>query len=98
PPHPPLCPYTTLFRSAVYERLRILHAAFRDRYAERKAARSVLDFADLELEALALLEADPALRTAQHARFRHVLVDEFQDTNPLQDRKSTRLNSVTVRS
>jgi ATP-dependent exoDNAse (exonuclease V) beta subunit len=70
----------------LYERLRTLHAAFRDRYAELKAARSVLDFADLELEALALLEGDPAVRAAHHARYRHVMVDEFQDTNPLQVR------------
>jgi ATP-dependent exoDNAse (exonuclease V) beta subunit len=70
----------------LYERLRTLHAAFRDRYAELKATRSVLDFADLELEALALLEGDPAIRAAHRARYRHVMVDEFQDTNPLQVR------------
>jgi ATP-dependent helicase/nuclease subunit A len=69
-----------------YERLRTLHAAFRDRYADLKSARSVLDFADLELEALALLEGDPAVRAAHRARYRHVMVDEFQDTNPLQVR------------
>src|SRR5205085_1944950 len=55
----------------VYDRLRALHAAFRDRYAERKEARSLLDFADLELEALALLEGDPALRAAHRTRFPH---------------------------
>jgi ATP-dependent exoDNAse (exonuclease V) beta subunit len=70
----------------LYERLRSLLVAFRDRYAELKAARSVLDFADLELEALGLLEDDPVVRDAHRARYRHVMVDEFQDTNPLQVR------------
>jgi ATP-dependent exoDNAse (exonuclease V) beta subunit len=70
----------------LYERLRVLHAAFRDRYAELKSARSVLDFADLELQALALLEGDASVRAAHHARYRHIMVDEFQDTNPLQVR------------
>jgi ATP-dependent exoDNAse (exonuclease V) beta subunit len=54
-------------------------------YERLKAERSALDFDDLELRTQALLEADPAVREEYAGRFRHVMVDEFQDTNPLQD-------------
>ena len=59
-------------------------ARSRGRYAELKAARSGLDFEDLELRADALLAADTSLRERYAERFVHVMVDEFQDTNPLQ--------------
>jgi ATP-dependent helicase/nuclease subunit A len=57
---------------------------FHDRYEELKTARSGLDFADLELRALELLEASPAVREAWQGRFEHVMVDEFQDTSRVQ--------------
>jgi DNA helicase-2/ATP-dependent DNA helicase PcrA len=40
-----------------------------------------LDFDDLLLRAVALLETKPAVREAYRERFRYVLVDEYQDTN-----------------
>ncbi|MEN9879696.1 MAG: helicase, partial [Pseudomonadota bacterium] len=43
-----------------------------------------VDFAELLLRAYELLQQDQALRTHYQQRFRHILVDEFQDTNPLQ--------------
>ena len=43
-----------------------------------------LDFAELLLSALDLLRAHDDLRQHYAARFRHILIDEFQDTNPLQ--------------
>ena len=43
-----------------------------------------VDFAELLLRAYELLQQDEALRTHYQQRFRHILVDEFQDTNPLQ--------------
>src|SRR4051794_12741236 len=55
------------------------------RYARLKGDRSALDFDDLELLARDLLKAHPALRAGVRARFTHVMVDEFQDTNPLQN-------------
>src|SRR4051812_30645834 len=55
------------------------------RYARLKGDRSALDFDDLELLARDLLQAHPALRAGVRARFTHVMVDEFQDTNPLQN-------------
>jgi DNA helicase-2/ATP-dependent DNA helicase PcrA len=46
----------------------------------------VVDFAELLLRSYELLGNHPALREHYRARFRHVLVDEFQDTNRLQYR------------
>ena len=40
-----------------------------------------LDFGDLVLQAFALLRNKPHVRARFAARYRHVLVDEFQDTN-----------------
>ncbi|MDF1566194.1 MAG: ATP-dependent helicase [Deltaproteobacteria bacterium] len=54
------------------------------RYAERKAALNVMDFDDLLLNWKLLLAERPAILAAQGGRFRHVLVDEYQDTNRLQ--------------
>jgi ATP-dependent exoDNAse (exonuclease V) beta subunit len=54
------------------------------RYEELKGRRSSLDFADLELRALELLRSSDAVRQRWHGRFRHLMVDEFQDTNRVQ--------------
>jgi len=54
-------------------------------YEALKADRSALDFDDLELRAHALLAADDAIRAEYSERFAHVMVDEFQDVNPLQN-------------
>ena len=44
----------------------------------------VVDFAELLLRAYEVLQANEALRTHYQSRFRHILIDEFQDTNNLQ--------------
>ena len=44
----------------------------------------VVDFAELLLRCHELLANNEALRAHYQARFRHILVDEFQDTNRLQ--------------
>ncbi len=44
----------------------------------------VVDFAELLLRSYELLAANAALRAHYQARFSHILVDEFQDTNKLQ--------------
>jgi len=63
------------------------------RYAELYAAydeqcqrEGVVDFAELLLRSFELLQRNEPLREHYRARFRHVLVDEFQDTNRLQYR------------
>ncbi len=53
-------------------------------YQRKKAERGVLDFDDLLLRTRALLATDEATRLALASRFEHVLVDEFQDTDPTQ--------------
>ncbi|MBI3480670.1 MAG: UvrD-helicase domain-containing protein [Nitrosomonadales bacterium] len=44
----------------------------------------VVDFSELLLRCYELLSRNQALREHYQERFRHILVDEFQDTNPLQ--------------
>jgi len=53
-------------------------------YEEELQACNALDFDDLVLRTVHLLEQVPEVRQKYARRFRHVLVDEFQDTNPLQ--------------
>jgi len=64
--------------------LQELLTLFAERYAQAKAHESALDFEDLQLEARDLLRSQPELREREQARFRSILVDEFQDTNRLQ--------------
>lgn len=63
----------------------LLHE-FAHAYQRELAARALLDFADLERRALALLEGDSEVRNRWRAELREVLVDEAQDLNPLQHR------------
>ena len=56
------------------------------RYEKVCATASVVDFGELLLRTQELLEARPELREQYQRRFRHVLVDEFQDTNTIQYR------------
>jgi len=53
-------------------------------YAERKREQNVVDFDDLLVLWHRLLAEDAAAREAWGGRFRHILVDEYQDTNRLQ--------------
>ncbi len=56
-------------------------------YAEYDAQcqrEGVVDFSELLLRSYELLSRNAAIREHYQARFRHILVDEFQDTNPLQ--------------
>jgi len=53
-------------------------------YARRLAASNGLDFDDLIMRTVELLQAFPAVAEHYRRRFRHVLVDEYQDTNHAQ--------------
>lgn len=57
---------------------------FSHAYEDAKRANELLDFDDLELEALQLLREDDDVRLRLTDRFERILVDEFQDTNPRQ--------------
>ena len=54
------------------------------RYQERLTAYQAVDFDDLILLPLALLDRDEEARLTWQQRFRHILVDEVQDTNAVQ--------------
>ncbi|MFZ9668427.1 MAG: UvrD-helicase domain-containing protein, partial [Solirubrobacterales bacterium] len=53
-------------------------------YARLKDERSALDFEDLQIKALGLLEGNEAISAEYGSRFVEIMVDEFQDTNRLQ--------------
>jgi DNA helicase-2/ATP-dependent DNA helicase PcrA len=53
-------------------------------YEEQCQREGVVDFAELMLRTYELLRDNDPLREHYQRRFRHVLVDEFQDTNRLQ--------------
>jgi ATP-dependent helicase/nuclease subunit A len=57
---------------------------FLDAYEKEKARRGVLDFEDLLLRARDLLRDNRGVRDDFKRAFDHVLLDEFQDTDPLQ--------------
>ena len=75
--------------------IRAANAEAYDAYTERRVAlyaeydaqcqrEGVVDFAELLLRCYELLRRNEPLRKHYQERFRHVLVDEFQDTNQLQ--------------
>ncbi|MEK8047066.1 UvrD-helicase domain-containing protein [Ideonella sp. LYT19W] len=53
-------------------------------YEDQCQREGVVDFAELMLRTYELMRDDAALREHYRRRFRHILVDEFQDTNRLQ--------------
>jgi DNA helicase-2/ATP-dependent DNA helicase PcrA len=55
-----------------------------EQYEDNCQRSGVIDFAELLLRAFELWRDNPALLEHYRARFRHVLVDEFQDTNSIQ--------------
>src|SRR5215218_4584002 len=55
-----------------------------DRFRNYKRSTAVLDFDDLIFSARDLLRDHEPVRRALSTRYAHVLVDEFQDTDPLQ--------------
>jgi ATP-dependent helicase/nuclease subunit A len=71
----------------VNEALFTVGIVYLDHYQSAKAEKRVIDFADLEWHAYCLMN-DPEhaayLQSRLDARYKHILLDEFQDTNPLQ--------------
>ena len=53
-------------------------------YDREKSKKFMLDFDDLLVETYRLLTNDQEVREKYRGTFRHLLVDEFQDVNPLQ--------------
>ncbi|HUK89916.1 MAG TPA: UvrD-helicase domain-containing protein, partial [Blastocatellia bacterium] len=53
-------------------------------YEERLKQANAFDFDDLLIRTVDMLRNCPEVRTRYHDRFRHVMIDEFQDTNGIQ--------------
>ena len=58
--------------------------SLKQRYEKEKRDAALLDFDDLLYKARDLLRNRPDVRKALAERYKHVLVDEYQDTDPLQ--------------
>ncbi len=70
-------------RRAVDRRGRLLAQVY-ESYEERLRLASAVDFDDLLVHMVAILKAHKDVRAELDARFRYVLVDEYQDTNMAQ--------------
>ena len=64
------------------------------RYETSLRSASALDFDDLLTESVRLLQESPDTLEKLAGRYRHVLIDEFQDTNPVQYLLARMLASV----
>jgi superfamily I DNA/RNA helicase len=75
-------------RAAVFadESVRAMAEHIRKRYESALRACNAVDFDDLILLTLRLFDEHPEALEACRARYRHVLVDEYQDTNAAQFR------------
>ena len=69
---------------ALHERIYAVLRPALEHLAARRAGNGPYTYADLLLETRNLVRDFPAVRRAFAARFTHLLVDEFQDTDPLQ--------------
>ena len=54
------------------------------RYEQRRKEAGAVDFDDLLLETVRLFRDSPKTRNHYQAQFRHILIDEYQDTNAAQ--------------
>lgn len=62
---------------------KVLVEVYRD-YQRRLNESNALDFDDLIMKTVQLLQSNKAVAEHYHRRFRHILVDEYQDTNHAQ--------------
>jgi len=65
---------TTTYRDEIVKRVYV-------EYQKRLIASNAVDFDDMLVYTAKLLDDNPSVRDKYAQRFRHVLVDEFQDTN-----------------
>ena len=59
-------------------------ATFTIEAAEQRRREGTLEFHDLLVLARRLVRRSPAARRALHERYTHIVIDEFQDTDPIQ--------------
>ncbi len=75
------------------EALDIIKEVFQT-YTEEKVKQNVMDYDDLLVNLLRLLEENPDVEKSLSRRFKWILVDEFQDTNVVQYLIAERLAKV----
>ncbi|NLE96390.1 MAG: DNA helicase PcrA [Propionibacterium sp.] len=78
-----LVDYESAVAQATTPQQKVYAEAYAD-YQQRLAAANALDFDDLIMTTVNLFQAFPDVREKYRRRFRHVLVDEYQDTNHAQ--------------
>jgi DNA helicase-2/ATP-dependent DNA helicase PcrA len=78
-----LIDYETFLSRAQSARERALAEAYAE-YQRRLVAAGAMDFDDLIMVTVNIFQAFPEVAMAYRRRFRHVLVDEYQDTNHAQ--------------
>jgi DNA helicase II / ATP-dependent DNA helicase PcrA len=78
-----LVDYETFASQARGAKERVLAEAYAE-YQRRLVAAGAMDFDDLIMVTVNLFQAFPEVSEAYRRRFRHVLVDEYQDTNHAQ--------------
>ncbi len=78
---------------AQYKDIKFVFAPFAAAYAKKKREQNVVDYDDLLELWLALLTKVPEVATYFAHRFRHILVDEYQDTNTIQSQIIDRLGA-----
>src|SRR5690606_7733641 len=55
-----------------------------DLYDREKARKFLMDFDDLLVDTCRLLHDNPSIKSKYTDRYLHLLIDEYQDTNPVQ--------------
>jgi DNA helicase-2/ATP-dependent DNA helicase PcrA len=78
-----LIDYETFASGAKTARDKALAEAYGE-YQRRLVAAGAMDFDDLIMVTVNLFQAMPGVAEQYRRRFRHVLVDEYQDTNHAQ--------------
>ena len=69
---------------AIRELVRVTKS-FAEKFSAAKRERGIIDFTDMEHFALKILDAAPDVAAAYHRKFKFIMVDEYQDTNGVQE-------------
>ncbi|MEJ2710478.1 MAG: ATP-dependent DNA helicase [Anaerolineales bacterium] len=72
-------------QAGLWKERQVIAEAYR-RYCDLLQENSLIDFAFLQRHALALLDNNPAVLTELRQKYRAILVDEYQDTNAVQEK------------
>jgi ATP-dependent exoDNAse (exonuclease V) beta subunit len=67
-------------------------------YETFKRKQGLMDFVDQETKVLDLVRGNKAFQTSLKERLKHLMVDEFQDTSPIQLALFLELNEITGKS